>query len=299
EETRYLNAHLDYGRKLDRKGNMQKCFVDPGNQLSIYESVQNYGHINLSDGLLHKIVFEVKDIKGNTSFLSVMLQQSPNTLISTTTDSNYEMQMSYAMDNFYDTDQISIQLPYGCFYEDISFKYKTYASGEPGIYSQVHKVHDYHTPVQKYFDIAIKPSNLPSELYDQAIIVYKDHRGRKRSIGGKWEGNYLKARSRTFGDYYITTDTKPPRIKPYNISNGKNMSKNTQIIFSIGDDLSGVATYNCYVDGQWILMNYDGKSGRIRHYFKDGKIGKGAHELRLVVKDGAGNENVYTANFTR
>ena len=50
------------------------------------------------------------------------------------------------------------------------------------------------------------------------------------------------------------------------------MAKNTTITLTIADKLSGIKSYNGYVDGQWILMQFDAKKSRLRYYF-DEKVG--------------------------
>jgi hypothetical protein len=55
--------------------------------------------------------------------------------------------------------------------------------------------------------------------------------------------------------------------------------------------------YNASVDGEWILMELDGKSGLLSHEF-DGRIPPGPHTLVLKVIDDRGNETVLEKTFT-
>ncbi len=298
-ETRYINNHLDYKLKRTGGGNLQKCFIEPNNLLSAYKNVINRGIIDLSDGQTHKMMFIVRDLAGNSSRLSFNLKYSPSKKV-TIKPPSHDAMFSYAVDNYFDRDQIHLYFPYGSFYNDLYFKYSSSApSAETkGVYSLYHKVHNNKTAVQKYFDIKIKARYLPAELRSKAVIVYKDTRGRKKSIGGNWEGDFLKARTRDFGTYYITTDTQAPKIRPITIKPGKNMAKNSTITVKISDNLSGIKSYNGYVDGRWVLMEYDAKYARLRHWF-DEKTGKGKHTFRLVVEDGVGNVKTYTASYRR
>lgn len=298
EETRYLNAHIDYCLRKEGRGWMQKCFIDPGNQLSAYRNVVNRGLINLADGGLHSITFEVKDVAGNISRLSTNLQYiAPSEIVLPPTPS-YNQNFSYASDNYFERADVKANFSYGSFYTDVPFTYTAKTPTEKGIYSLYHQLHTGKTPVHKYFDVWVKPLTLPNHLYDKAVIVHQSVTGRKRSLGGDWEGNFLRAKSREFGKFYIKVDDTPPRIKAVNIQNGKVMTKNTQIIMGISDNLSGIASYNAYIDDRWVLMKYDGKSARLRYFF-DEQVGKGSHTFRLVVKDGRNNEAIYKAKFIR
>jgi hypothetical protein len=55
--------------------------------------------------------------------------------------------------------------------------------------------------------------------------------------------------------------------------------------------------YDATVDGDWILLEYDSKNALLKHTF-DGTIKRGKHQLRLVVRDAMGNEQVFERTFT-
>ncbi len=299
DETRYINCYLDYEGKKSGRGNMQKLFIDPGNYLSAYENVVNRGVIDLSDGESHQIAITARDIAGNTSTLSYRVQWDKNQPIAAIPfDSNAITTFSYATDNRYENDLIRLYFPTNSFYTDIGFNYEIIEANSSSVYSQYHQVHTGKTPVHKYFDISIKPNNLPYPLYDKAYIAYYDVGGRKRSIDGEWEGNFLKGKSKEFGKYFIAVDSIPPTIKPYNISPNKVMSKNTYIGFTISDRETGIKSYDMYIDGQWVLTTFDAKTGGARYYF-DERLASGEHEVTFIVKDRVGNSESYTTRFSR
>jgi hypothetical protein len=93
-------------------------------------------------------------------------------------------------------------------------------------------------------------------------------------------------------------DLERPTVKPVNIYKGKDMSKTEAIEFEISDNLSGVATYNGYVDGKWVLFEFNPKKDMIYYTFDD-HVTPGAHKLKLVVVDNVGNTNTYETEFTR
>jgi hypothetical protein len=55
--------------------------------------------------------------------------------------------------------------------------------------------------------------------------------------------------------------------------------------------------FEAKVDGAWILMTLDGKSGVLTHQF-DGRIPPGDHQLQLKVTDDRGNETLLKKSFT-
>ena len=70
------------------------------------------------------------------------------------------------------------------------------------------------------------------------------------------------------------------------------------ISFIVEDSLSGVNTYKAFVDGDWILLDYDAKNKTLTHYF-DGKIKPGQHELEIIVTDMVKNEKRLKLKFVR
>ena len=71
DETRYLNAHIDY--KLHNSGGsyVQHLGYLPGYPNGIYNNQFGNGVVNIEDGLVHPIKISVKDANGNTSILKL------------------------------------------------------------------------------------------------------------------------------------------------------------------------------------------------------------------------------------
>jgi hypothetical protein len=126
--------------------------------------------------------------------------------------------------------------------------------------------------------------------------VIVDARG--SSIGGQYEDGWVTTQSRNFGSYYIKVDTVPPSITPQNVSPGKNLANQSRISFRIADNLSGIASYHAYIDGEWVLMEYDPKNRLLWHTL-DRNLAKGSHQFKLEVRDGKDNLSTYEFKFTR
>lgn len=113
--------------------------------------------------------------------------------------------------------------------------------------------------------------------------------GRYGWEGGSWEGDRMSFRTRSLGDFVLLTDSIPPHVQPVRVNN-------SSLSFKISDNLSGISNYNVYVNGEWVLMNYDYKRQVIWSEKLDNrKPFKGPIEVR--VKDQAGNEKIYTTKL--
>ena len=95
------------------------------------------------------------------------------------------------------------------------------------------------------------------------------------------------AQVRDWGEFTLAADTTAPVVRPVNFSEGKPLKANTLKV-KISDNLAGVETYHCYLNGEWILGEYDGKTATVAIDAR-GKLKSGANKLRVTVTDGTGN----------
>lgn len=298
-ETRYLNAHIDYSAKMRYGAWFNRCFVLPGNKLSNYTTTPTMGSIQIFKEKPVKIRLKITDASGNANSLVFWVKRN-DAAMETFISQPYQVQLPYDADSRYDLDGFSMVVEKGSFYETLGLQYSSSYDESSGIYSVVHHVHNNRTPVQKNFDLSIRPTSLPSALRDKAFIAYCGE-GKPDNCGGTWEGDMLKTRVRVFGDYCIMADTVAPYIKPIVFS--ADMRKKKSMAFRISDNfsISGTAhglQYRGTVDGQWVMFEYDRKRARLTHDF-DGHIKAGKHDLKLSVVDDRGNERVFEGQFLR
>ena len=296
DESRYLNSHTDYEFKKKKFKWIHKSYLEPNNKLSIYKTTNQNGVLTFKNSGIHKIKYITTDAYGNSSTLNFNVTSTPNlNLIKTPIHKNFVKKMQYHLPNEYNAKGFLIQLPEGALYNDINFKYT--ASPHPkGRWSDVHTTHSDYTPIHKPAEIFIKcnfPSSIPS---NKLLAIRKTSKGRIKTHVGEFAVGYYSFKTKYFGDFYIYHDTIAPKIIPLNITNGKNIANQSKFDFKISDNLAGIKNFNCYIDGKWVLMEYDHKKARITHY-KHNVISKGRHELKLVVQDKIGNESVYKCSF--
>ena len=191
------------------------------------------------------------------------------------------------------TENIKVEIPEGVLYSNLDFVY-TESPQLPNSYSALHKVHNTLTPLFSAYSLSIKPTNLPTHLESKALIASVDG----GAEGGKSENGWVTVNTRNFGDFYVAVDTIAPTITARNLVNGKNVSTQSKIDFTIADNFSGIQSFNGYIDGKWVLMEYDSKNRHVWHRFES-SLAKGEHTFKLIVKDWKDNEKVYEAKFIR
>lgn len=75
DETRYLNAHIDYKHRSNGGNYLQHLSQLPGNTKGIYKSNGKDGVIELAAGEDHDIRIEVNDPNGNSSLIKFPIMQ--------------------------------------------------------------------------------------------------------------------------------------------------------------------------------------------------------------------------------
>jgi hypothetical protein len=76
------------------------------------------------------------------------------------------------------------------------------------------------------------------------------------------------------GKYALAIDTTAPTVSMGKSIEGRWVYKKT-IQLSINDTGSGIKSYDGYLNGNWILFEYDTKTRRITHNFSDGIVAEG------------------------
>jgi hypothetical protein len=291
DQTHAINGYIDYPSFLREHRFMQKCFVPPGSRISLYPQSINRGVVSFNDDQVHDVQYVVKDVAGNTSTLSYKVRSRPYPQAAATkAPSNM---FYYDKVNVFNTPRLKVTIDPGNLYDNLEFTYDSLAK-LPGRYSIVHRIHNKMTPIHDRYDIWIKPDVPLGDLAGKAVIT---------GSGGLadsciYENGWVKGKARSFGEFYVTVDTTPPYVTPLNIHNGAVLTKARGIFFRIGDNLTGVKSYNGKIDGKWVLMTWDYKT-KVLSYTFDERIEPGKHTLELVVGDAKNNFRQYIAQFTR
>ncbi|SFB42068.1 Peptidase family M23 [Algoriphagus aquimarinus] len=110
--------------------------------------------------------------------------------------------------------------------------------------------------------------------------AYYTSGGSKSFLGGTWNGNTLNFGSRYLGEISILQDNTKPTIQLIKVNS-------SDMRFVIKDDLSGIDTYEAFVNGKWVLMRYEYKQAVIWSEKLTNEPFKG--EVLLKVTDKAGN----------
>jgi murein DD-endopeptidase MepM/ murein hydrolase activator NlpD len=296
DRTRQINIHIDYERYKLSNVRHQKLFLDDGNNIRLYPYTRNHGRYTFTDSLPQWAQITALDFTGRTAncYVPIMYAGYVNTIeekqgVRTFTPNKT---LTWSSHDF------SIMLPSGALYDTLNLQYSTASKPVSGL-SVLHQLWQNHVPLQKAFVISIKPDanstiNVPN---DKLLIASRDKQGVMRSIGGEYQDGWVVASNNVFQDFVVAADITPPNVRLLNVSNGEVKDK-VSLKVHISDNLSGINTYNGYINGKWELFEYDAKNNLLEYFWiSDSPTGK--LELEIIVIDKKNNKTILKTQITR
>ncbi|MBK9720776.1 MAG: M23 family metallopeptidase [Saprospiraceae bacterium] len=298
-DTKYINAHIDFGAKSASKGQFHRCFLLSGNKMNVYLSVQNDGFFYMSDTLAHEVKVIAGDANGNQSEVNFKIQRKDYQF--SKISSKYQDILYHDRDKIFATQNAILKFQTGSVYEDLNCELRKHSNTNKNCFSDWIGIIPSNEPVHLSSEIRLKPEKVIPDAYRDKCFVAIQRGNGYLSVGGTWEGEELVSYARSLGPFCIALDTVAPFIKA-SLNRKKAFPKN-QLVFKISDNVNTSREipdiyYEARIDGQWVLMEYDKKSASIRHHFEDW-LGKGKHQYEILVRDYLGNQRTYKGNFVR
>ena len=298
DETRYINAHIDYGAKSGGGGYFNRCYRLPGNQLSAYTNLQNDGVLRLYQEQISEVMIVAKDANLNPDTLTFYVRRGNTT--ATTMEHSFAKKLMYNADNQFDSNGFTVFFPYGSLYETLDLSFSQSVSNNNLAFSPLYNLHQSTTPIHSNFDVKIQPNrSVPDSIRGKLFVGFKQIDGDILFCGNDWQGGFLVGKNNIFGQYLILADTTAPSIKPVHFS--ENMQNDNRMSFRISDNIKtgrNGLRWRATVDNQWILLENDVKSPVATYRF-DNRIANGEHELVVEAEDKCGNKTVFKKKFVR
>jgi len=298
--SRYINSLVDYNYYQKKKRRLIRTQLDTNNQLAIYRTIQNNGIFIFNDTLLHTAQYIVKDAYGNASVFSFLIKgylpkiKMKKHPVFPADDSVINVGFSKAAE--ISLNDLKVTFPAKAFYRSQLVNYGV-SIGSKNAYSNVFIIGNRFIPLQKYCSASVKLNReVQDELTSKLYVAKVGKKGETSFAGGTYQDGWMSFKTRTLGNYTVLMDTIPPTIKPLNVSNGKNVSKQKSLRFLISDKPTGIKKYNGFLNGKWVLMDYNPKKGVVTYRF-DWLLKKGKNEFKLYVLDNRDNETIYEAEI--
>ena len=289
DDMRYVNALIDYAKYKKTSQRVQKLFMNSKYNLPFIMTNETKGQIipvpNL-DGLYR---IEVGDYFGNTTLVSIPIQYDTTPVILPAESPTSKYLIRSTKDNIFEKENTSVFFPAGTFYDDFTLNFD--------VRNSILYLHDDSVPAHTNFIVSISNSKLSNEKMDKTYVARID--GEKLIYNSTYrKDSIFSSKVKTLGKYKLVTDTLAPKISILKPIEGKWVSQNV-IQLQISDSGSGIKTYNGYLNGKWVLFEYDNKNNTISHYFNDEFLLNGTNELKVIVTDAMGNSATFETQFSR
>ena len=290
EEFRYINALLDYSKFKICKQKIQKLFVKNPYPLNIIKTDADRGIINVESSSLtknYKIV--ISDYMNNQTEIIVPVEYSglPPTNVVPTQKSKYFVKSN--IENVFASENTEVIFPEKIFYEDF---YMDFRVKNDTVY-----LHNGTVPVHANYTLNIDSKKYSEEKMKKMFVAKIE--GKKLDYLPTYrKGTIFSAKTRELGTFCLANDEINPKTAILKVIEGANLTKESTISFRISDDLSGINTFNGYLNGKWILFEYEYKQKRLTYKLSDKvapEIGK--NELKLIVADNVGNTTIFETSF--
>jgi len=148
--------------------------------------------------------------------------------------------------------------------------------------SEVYSIGRETEPLKEPIEIILKQVK---QKNDPKVSVYLNDGRANEFIGGQWQNGNISFLASKLGNFILLKDSVAPGMYRF-------YCNSSTARFRISDNLSGIDKYEASVDGQWLLMKYDQKTGILQSEPLD-KTKPMHGEFQLKVTDRAGNENIY------
>lgn len=290
DETRYVNALLDYERLKKEKQRIQKLFAVNSYPLSILKTDANFGIIDVTNNVTKLYKIEVSDFHGNTSRICIPISHSNASMVVAEKPKTSKYLVKTKRDNIFSLDNVTLTIPTNTFYDDFYMDFE--------VKNNTVKVHRDIVPAHSSFQIAFEDSISSEKDLEKMFIGYFDGKKINHYTTKRYK-NTFSIYTKTLGEYQLVKDTISPEIKMSKSIEGKWISDRRTIQLTISDDLSGIKSYEGYLNGNWILLEYESKLKRLLHQFSDGVVAEGKNELKVIVTDNVGNSTIFETHFFR
>jgi hypothetical protein len=304
EQTKYINAHIDYHRKKSIKRTLQRCYKLSSQPLKFYQQLNDsILPIHFKANRLYKVELRAEDMNGQIARKVFFVTGMPSIgseipqMLDTLEEAG-EKRFVWNKANAIAKKDFVCELPPGALYQNIDFQYQSKCLSGDWL-SNMHKVHTEREPLHKAILLKIKLTNYQKANLKKAIIVrLNDKNQAHAAVVATVKNDWVEAKVSSFGNYIVTVDEKKPVLEALNFKNAQPDTAKSVWYFKGTDNLSGIGKYTASIDGQWVLLAYDAKNNLFSCYWREVLIAESKkHDFEIVLFDKTGNKAVLRKEF--
>lgn len=285
EDTRVINALIDYPEYQRSKEYYVITRHLRGDRSGFSVAYRDNGYLSFGDKGLHKMEYRVSDYKGNMTRKKFYIRDlGPVEESQATATQNIDLpgeSIAYFCKKSLIRAGFEARFEENTVYDNDALVYQSFSRA--GYLGPLHSINlsVNHLPPHKAYTLRIAKPECDPAIASKMIIVNVSGKSMS-ACATQADEEFLTATVKSFGTYGVTVDTIAPEVKPVNFSSG-GIAPNTLTI-KITEKLSGIGSYHCYINGQWVLAAYDGKSSTLT-IKPNAFLNTGENKLRVVVSD--------------
>ncbi len=286
-DTRYVNAGIDYKKWAIDGSKIQHLSRLPGNRGQFFEALVNDGIIDLSDGEVHNVKVVISDHAGNKTMIEMNLQYNGVQATKKATFGNVVVPNKGVTVT---SAHAAIELTEASAYDTLFLTMNERSSATKGSASPIITIGSKLFPLHDSVIVRIKP-NRPAEENKLVLVVHGSHNYFSVQKPRK-QGDYFGARYNKYGEAELIEDVLPPTISGF--KEGQRVYNLIKV--TVNDNLKTIEELRGEIDGKWVMFK---RSGNSYSYAVDERCPPGPHVLNLKAIDVAGNITEKQYNFTR
>jgi hypothetical protein len=290
DDMRYVNALIDYSRYKKTSQRVQKLFMNKPYGLSFIVTDETFGVATIVPNLSASCRIEVSDFSGNQTIITIPIVYDLTTVSIEPENKTGNYFVNANKDSNFVKDNFSVFIPAGTFYDDFDMNFD--------VKNATLYLHEDTVPAHSNFTITVEDS-ICNEAEREKVFIGRIEDGKINYNSTYRKGFVFSAKVKTLGQYKLIKDTIAPKILILKSIEGKWLTNVKTIQLTISDSLSGIKSYNGFLNGKWALFEYDNKTKKITHNFSDGIVAEGANDLKVVVIDNVGNSTIFETHFFR
>lgn len=290
EEGRYVNALIDYKKYKKMYQRVQKLFMNSSYNWSNVFSNENLGKINVVPNFYTNEKIEVSDFYGNKTQLNipVVYSSKPAVIQPEKVETKYKVKAN--SDSFYEKENVSVFFPANTFYDDFYLNFD--------VKNSVLFLHDDVVPAHSNFTISFEDT-VSSVVDKQKMFIASVNGSKLYHINTKLSGTTFSCKTKNLGQFKLVKDEVAPVVKMSKSIQEKRLTNQKYIQINSSDALSGIKSYNGFINDKWVLFEYESKLNRLTYEINDNDLIDEKNNLKLIVTDNVGNSTIFETQFYR
>jgi hypothetical protein len=239
-ETRYINQLIDYERFTRLSQRIQKCFIEPGNPLSMYNRKVD-GRLQIEDGQSYEIQIIAEDYAGNSSTVTIPVIGVKDSILVAQEVIKTPYFIAHETFNQFQKEHVTVAFPKGTFYKDLWLDLNVASDS-------VVMVHNKEVPVHKPYTLTFDLSGKADSDLDGLYIASQGKNGVLNYENTRKKEQMLFTSTRNLGTFVLTRDLEAPKIALKNFKDEQWVTHFDKLVVSISDNKSGIKSYRGEVD---------------------------------------------------